>query len=144
MQNGHQLLCAMYNEMASAMCYVLTNCLCYVLCKTPWGSTSYFMTWLLPGKIVMEVLPVLLSISLNISDRTSNILGVLRSASFMTSYLFSTIIRFDPTYTVNMSPYLAASLENTFLPSPTRNGSEPITGNDGGPGGRRFHGDRDR
>ena len=138
MQN---LLCAMYNKMASAVCFVLTNCLCYVLCR----GTSYFVTWLLPGKIVMDgLIPVLLSISLNISDRTSNILGVLRSASFMTSYLFSTIIRTEPTYTVNTSPYLAASLENTFLPSPTRNGNEPITGNDGGPGGSRFHGDRDR
>ena len=35
MQNDHQLLCAMHNKMASAMCYVLKNGLCYVLCKTP-------------------------------------------------------------------------------------------------------------
>ena len=38
MQNDHQLLCAMHNKMASAMCYVLKNGLCYVLCKTPWGA----------------------------------------------------------------------------------------------------------
>ena len=40
MQNDHQLLCAMYNKIASAMCYVLKNGLCYVLCKTPWGAPS--------------------------------------------------------------------------------------------------------
>ena len=42
MQNGHQLLCAMYNKMASAMCYVLKYGLCYVLCKTPWGAPSMY------------------------------------------------------------------------------------------------------
>ena len=33
MQNDQQLLCAMYNKMASAMCYVLkmTSAMCYVL-----------------------------------------------------------------------------------------------------------------
>ena len=32
---------AMYNKMASAMCYVLINALCYVLCKTPGGAPLY-------------------------------------------------------------------------------------------------------